>query len=271
MDKLIWLLFSVNLLFQASTCMFAPFFPGIAKEERGLSLFMIGLTMSISSVAFVIFSYIAGHIIKYIGRRQSIYFGLAITGVAMIGFGVLYWITNYTMFVLFALFLRFICGVGQGLVSVSCYAIATIKYKDSLQQKLGLLEAGNGAGFLAGPLFGGIIYQLTHFSVPFFIWWILLFIQIYFLKQTLDESWDSEIVNSKNDEISYVYLLRHKRIFFATIAQFLNIFILTYGQPIFGPRMENDYHFPVAVIGAIYAIPCISYALTGPIFLQKNS
>ena len=56
---------------------------------------------------------------------------------------------------------------------------------------------------------------------------------------------------------------------FAVFAQFLNIFILTYGQPIFGPRMENDYQFPVAAIGATYAIPCVTYALTGPIFLQK--
>lgn len=33
--------------------------------------------------------------------------------------------------------------------------------------------------------------------------------------------------------------------------------------------MENDYKFPVAAIGATYAIPCVTYALTGPIFLQK--
>ena len=187
----------------------------------------------------------------------------------MVGFGLLYWITNYPWFVLFALFLRFLWGVGQGMAAVASYAIATVKYKEMLQQKIGLLEAGNGAGFLAGPLFGGIIYQLTHFSVPFVLWSILIFIQIYFLKKNLDESCDSEIVASKSDDISYSYLLRHKRVFFATIAQFFNIFILTYGQPIFGPRMKDDYNFPIAVIGAIYAIPCVTYALTGPIFLQK--
>ena len=108
MDKLIWLLFSINMLSQANTCIFAPFFPNIAKEEKGVSLFMVGFTMSMNSIAFVIFSYIAGHATALVGRRFMIYLGLAITGIAMIGFGLIYWVSNRTLFISLALILRFI-------------------------------------------------------------------------------------------------------------------------------------------------------------------
>ena len=225
MEKLIWLLFSINMLSQANTCIFVPFFPSIALEEKGVSLFMVGLTMSIWSVAFVIFSYIAGHLTTFIGRRLMIYLGLAISGVGVIGFGLIYWVSNRTLFISLALILRFAWGLAQAMINVALYAIASIKYKDSLQQKVGLLEAGNGAGFLAGPLFGGIIYQFTHYWVPFFIGGFILFAQIYFLRQHLDESWDLVFESSHNKEVTYGYLLKHKRVLFAVFAQFLNIFI----------------------------------------------
>lgn len=163
MDKLIWLLFSANLLFQATSSLFGPFFPIVAKDERGVSSFLVGASMSMNSFSFVIFSYIIGHYILWIGRRTSIHLGLGLTAVTMVGFGLIYWIEDKSWFIGSALFLRFVAGIGQALVTVASYSIAAIKYKDTLHQKVGLLEAGNGAGFFLGPVAGGIIYEFTHF------------------------------------------------------------------------------------------------------------
>ena len=142
------------------------------------------------------------------------------------------------------------------------------KFKDTLQQQIGILEAGTGAGFLFGPLFSGIIYEFTHFSVPFLLWSIILIWFIVFLQYNLDPDWDSIVVDDESPEVTYTYLLRHKRVVFASLAQFINIFVLTFGQPIFGPRMENDYGFSVAIIGISYALPWVTYALTGAVFLD---
>lgn len=90
-------------------------------------------------------------------------FGILLTAATMIGFGSLIWIPDDKLFISSALTLRFLGGIGQGFISVSSYAMTAVKYKDTLQQKVGLLEAGNGAGFFVGPIVGGVIYQFTHF------------------------------------------------------------------------------------------------------------
>jgi len=225
--------------------------------------------MSMNSLSFVIFSYIVGHIIYKIGRRFSVYLGLLLTAVTMIGFGLLYWISDNTLFITLALLFRFIAGIGQALIAVASYSMTAIKYKDSLQQKMGLLEAGNGAGFFLGPVVGGIIYEFTHFWVPFFLSAVVLVLFVLLLKPHMTEDLDKRlVVQHTGEDLSYSYLLKHKRIIFASIAQFFNIFVLTFGQPIFGPRLEDDYHFPMAIIGLWFAIPTVAYVITGPFFLQ---
>lgn len=102
------------------------------------------------------------------------YLGLGLTVPSVAGFGLLYWVKNDTMFILLAIILRFIGGIGQGFLAVASYAMASVRYKADLEEKVGLLEAGNGVGFLVGPIVGGIIYQFTHFSVPFFVFGFLL-------------------------------------------------------------------------------------------------
>jgi len=91
------------------------------------------------------------------------YTGILITSATMLGFGSLVWVEDKVWFITLALLLRFIGGIGQAFIAVSSYAMVSVKYKDCLQQKVGLLEAGNGAGFFVGPVFGGVVYQFTHF------------------------------------------------------------------------------------------------------------
>ena len=91
---------------------------------------------------------------------------------------------------------------------------------------------------------------------------------IAFLNFHLDEGCDVDESDNETPDVTYGYLIKHKRVFFAAAAQFINIFVLTFGQPIFGPRMENDYGFSVALIGVSYALPWVTYALTGAVFLD---
>ena len=176
---------------------------------------------------------------------------------------------NDTVFISLAILLRLIGGIGQGFLAVSSYAMAAVRYKHNLQEKVGLLEAGNGIGFLVGPIVGGVIYQYTHFSVPFFTFGILLLILIFMLRNNLDEDLDTVPIHEEGDlKIGFRYLIKHKRILFAAIAQFFTLAVLTFGQPIFGERLKNDYGFSFAAIGLWFAIPTLAYALTGPLLLK---
>ena len=51
------------------------------------------------------------------------------------------------------------------------------------------------------------------------------------------------------------------------MTQFVNIVCFSYGSPIFGPRLKDVYNFSNAIIGVLFALPTVSYILTGPILM----
>jgi MFS family permease len=186
----------------------------------------------------------------------------------MIGFGCLAWINNKTLFIILSFFFRMLGGVASGMINVSCYAMTSVKYPDQIQQKIGLIEASNGAGLFIGPLLGGVIYEFTWFFMPFFIFTGLSLLMIPFMMKALTPDLDrvDESVDASN-KIGYLTLLKYKRVGFAALAQFFNIIIFTAGSPIFGPRLKHAYGLSSLLIGACFALPTIFYILTGPLFL----
>lgn len=151
---------------------------------------------------------------------------------------------------------------------MAAYAMTAIKYPDSVQAKISLLEAANGAGLFIGPIFGGLIYQFTSFCVPFFLFTGLLLSLVPFLKRSFTSELDRNDAPQEGvKKLSYFQLLKHKRVAFAGMSQFFNILIFTIGQPIFGPRLSDDYHFSNAVVGICFALPTLFYIVTGLVFL----
>lgn len=144
----------------------------------------------------------------------------------------------------------------------------SIKYPEDVQSKIGLLEAANGAGLFVGPIFGGLIYQFTHFCVPFFLFTGITYLLLPFMKRSMGEELDrDDNKDGTRARLGYLKLLRHKRVTFSAFNQFFNIIVFCSGAPIFGPRLSDVYGFSNFLVGVSFAIPTISYALTGPIFL----
>lgn len=253
---------------QGAFSLLAPFYPGIAEKEKGLSSFIIGMVMSSFSVSFVIASYIVGIKISKIGRRFTLYSGIILQSLSMIGFGLIVWIDNKILFIILSFAFRLLGGTACSFICVAAYAMVAIKYRENVQAKISLLEAANGAGLFVGPIFGGLIYQFTHFCVPFFLFTGIFLAFIPFMKRALTSDLDvDDNKESDSNRIGYFKLLKHKRVFFAAMTQFFNIWWFTFGQPIFGPRLSDEYGFSDAIIGVCFALPTVTYILTGPIFL----
>lgn len=128
--------------------------------------------------------------------------------------------------------------------------MVSIKYADSVQSKISLLEAANGAGLFIGPIFGGLIYEATSFVVPFFICGSIFLTFPYLMRKTMTPDLDrDDSAENGSKRISYIELLKHRRVLFAGLGQFFNILTFTIGQPIFGPRLTGSYHFSKAIVG----------------------
>jgi len=146
--------------------------------------------------------------------------------------------------------------------------MVSIKYPDNVQAKISLLEAANGAGLFVGPIFGGIVYEFTHFCAPFFLFSGILLILFPFMMKAMTSDLDrDDNADNSAPKIGYIKLLKHKRVFFAGMNQFMNIIVFCSGQPIFGPRLANVYGLSNLMVGLMFAVPTIAYIVGGPILL----
>jgi MFS family permease len=72
---------------QSAFSLMAPFYPDMAKDQKGLSSTLVGMVMSSFSVSFVVVSFFVGMKISKLGRRLVLYVGIIGQGISMIGFG----------------------------------------------------------------------------------------------------------------------------------------------------------------------------------------
>lgn len=258
----------VLLMAASASSLLAPFYPDMAQEDKGVSSTVVGLVLSSFSLSYIITSYLVGLKLSKMGRRFTLYTGIIMQVCSMTGFGALIWIPDRTMFIILSFACRLLGGVAMGFVCVAAYAMTSIKYPESIQQKIALLEAANGAGLFVGPIFGGLIYQFTSFCVPFFAFSAVFLAFVPFLKRKLTPDLDRDDSSDRSGaRIGYFELLKNKRVAFAAVANFFNILFLTVGQPVFGPRLTHDYGLSNAWVGACFALPTVFYILTGPLLL----
>lgn len=119
MDGLIIWLMLVTLMSSSVFSLLAPFYPEMAQTEKGLSSGIIGIILSSFSVTYVFTSYFVGNYIAKIGRRKTLYIGIILQGICMIGFGALIWIPNKMLFIILSFTFRMLGGVACGFTCVS--------------------------------------------------------------------------------------------------------------------------------------------------------
>lgn len=144
----------------------------------------------------------------------------------------------------------------------------SIKYPDNVQAKISLLEAANGAGLFVGPIFGGLVFEFTHFCIPFLLFSTISLVLFPFIAKSMTSDLDrDDNADNSSPKVGYVKLLKNKRVFFAGMNQFINVIVFCAGQPIFGPRFTEVYGLSNLLIGLMFAVPTISYIVGGPFLL----
>lgn len=107
---IIWLMI-VLLMSASASSLLAPFYPDMAKEKKGCSSLIVGMVLSSFSLSYIISSYLIGIQLSKIGRRFSIYTGIIMQVISMVGFGSLVWIPDRTLFIILSFAFRLLGGV----------------------------------------------------------------------------------------------------------------------------------------------------------------
>ena len=83
------------------------------------------------------------------------------------GLGLLDFVDNKVLFVVFSFIWKFMCGIGAGINSTSSFAIISTHFKQEREKYIGYMENASGLGLLLGPTAGSVLYKYGGYIAPF--------------------------------------------------------------------------------------------------------
>lgn len=137
-----------------------PIIPSYAEAGFGASDVMVGFVVASFSFSQLLFTPIWGRLSDRFGRRPILLFGLALTVVSYLMFGL-----AHSLEMLIAS--RLLAGIGGANISAAQAYISDVTRPEERARGMGLIGAAFGLGFVFGPFIGGALVGYGH-QVPGF-------------------------------------------------------------------------------------------------------
>jgi MFS family permease len=109
-----------------------------------------------------------GWYMHIIGREQTIMIGMILNLVQQAGLYYTLGLHSANWFLFWSFTFQMIGGLGSGMNSVATLALIVSTSKESEREmNIGMIEMATGIGFLIGPMWGSLMYQIGGFTLPF--------------------------------------------------------------------------------------------------------
>ncbi len=143
-----------------------PILPNLG-EVLGISALMVGVILSANRFVRLVSNAPAGALVDRIGTRKPFVAGLAIEGIATLGYVIAIHSNAPEAWFLLA---RILWGLGSALVFATAYTItADVSDATSRGTSMGMVRAGITFGFPAGLVLGGVVSDLYGNSEAFIL------------------------------------------------------------------------------------------------------
>ncbi|XP_054161833.1 MFS-type transporter SLC18B1-like [Oppia nitens] len=163
-----------NFCFGTAFSIQGPFFPSEA-HKRGVKETYIGLIIGLGEFGFVPGSIVAGSMLTRMKIKIMLIICLCLVGIANILFGLLQWCYTPIVFIICAILLRILMGLGMGIYFTACYNTIFLLFPNHISRLYATVEMCYAVGMISGPALGGVLNEIgNHFSSGFCLPFLLL-------------------------------------------------------------------------------------------------
>ncbi|XP_050504138.1 MFS-type transporter SLC18B1-like isoform X1 [Diabrotica virgifera virgifera] len=250
----------VDFMSFCSMSIMAPFFPREAFE-KGMSDTMTGFVFSFYALVMFLSSPIFGKILPVFGAKFLFILGIFVAGLCNILFGLLEYISNYTLFTTFCILIRGFEALGASAFSTASYIFVVNSFPNNIGSVIGILETFVGLGMSTGPAVGGILYSLGGFSVPFYVLGVaMVFIGLINLL-LLPNVEDCDSMTNKTT--SMMKLIKIPAVIVTGLVVTVVSSIWAFLEPTLEPHLR-DFNLSPEKIGLIFLLFSALYGISSP-------
>ena len=153
----------------------APVFPsealayGMSERAQGVVFAVFALVVFLASPA------VGSWLVPRMGKRNVLLRGLVVLALSTGCFAAVP-LAPKRLFAASCLAIRVVQGLGSAMVETASFALCAELFREDLTAALGAIEVAVGAGWMLGPVFGGLLVELGGFKAPFLVMaaWVLL-------------------------------------------------------------------------------------------------
>ncbi|WP_080874509.1 MFS transporter [Oceanobacillus timonensis] len=234
--------------------MIVPILPDYA-ETLGISQSAIGILFGSYAAALLIATPVFGVISDKVGRRGPMLWGILGLMIAtlLFAFANTFW-------------LLLICRILQGIAAAATWTAGLALLADFYPSKergkvMGIALSGQAMGILLGPTFGGWLYQLGGYMLPFFVAAGIALIdgllRVFLLK---------EEPHQKEEDTSGAWqLLKNRTLLMIVGAVVIGAAIPSVLEPTFPTHLQHVFDASPGIIGLLFGVPSLAYAFAAPI------
>ena len=204
------------------------------------------------------------------------YSGALFLSISMSLSGVMKYIENNEMMVMYGIFTRVIQGIFKTFIQTSSFAMLIITNPQEKMKYIGLAECNLGLGNAIGPLVGAIIYSFFGFTWMFIVVGCMFLAFLPLLKCTMppgiddDDQATARLAENQGSEIkmdvapekkiSYYDLFTDPMIFLVALTQMVISVGYQYYEPVLSFRLE-DFTQSVRIKGLVFGSLVLGYSL----------
>ncbi|MFS1515691.1 MFS transporter [Bacillus sp. SCS-151] len=231
-----------------------PFLP-IYATDLGASQSFVGILFASYAIALFIATPISGALADRIGRKIMITIGLLGLGVTTIVFAMS---TSLWLLVI----ARALQGVAASIPwSAGLAFVADVFPSEERGKAMGIAISGQSAGVLFGPLFGGWLFELGGYKLPFFVAGGISFLTAllrFFCLRSITETKSERFVSSFG-------ILRQRQILIIAGIAAIGAAVFASIEPTLPIHITNNLHASPGMIGLLFVIPPLAYGIIAPI------
>uniref|UniRef100_A0A0R3S4C1 MFS domain-containing protein n=1 Tax=Elaeophora elaphi TaxID=1147741 RepID=A0A0R3S4C1_9BILA len=236
----------------------APFYSAEAKL-KGLRSFETGVVFGVFELIMFFVAPLFGKYMVLIGSKKMFVFGIGVTGITVILFGFLNYIESSSLFFWSSIGLRILEALGDAAFITSSFAIGVKCFPGRIAIVVGVLETFVGLGSTAGPLFGGVLYELGGFQLPFFVLGIILLF-LGLLAHFLIENMDDEIAM---DGKGMLGILKIPVLWVMIYSVVMCAISLSFLDPTLADHLES-FKLTPSIVGLMFLLSGGIYTITAP-------
>ncbi|MBY7141963.1 MFS transporter [Virgibacillus sp. NKC19-3] len=234
--------------------MIVPILPDYAETLR-LPQTAIGILFGSYAAALLIATPIFGVISDKVGRSRPMLWGIIglVAATLLFAFATSFW-------------LLLICRILQGIAAAATWTAGLALLADFYPSKergkvMGIALSGQAMGILLGPTFGGWLYQLGGYMLPFFVAAGIAFIdgllRVFLLKE--------EPHQQEEESSGALALLKNRTLLMIVGAVVIGAAIPSVLEPTFPTHLQNVFDASPGIIGLLFGVPSLAYAFAAPI------